>query len=95
MEAPDEGLLVLEAVQGDPADQAGIRGGDHVVRMGNVRIPLGGDVITAINGEPVTNSQQLTVYLETETQMGDTVAVTIVRDGEEQSVQVTLDERPR
>ena len=95
VEVPDEGLLVLEAVQGGPADQAGIRGGNHVVRMGNARIPLGGDVITAINGEPVTNSQQLMVYLETETQVGDTVEVTIVRGGEEQSVQVTLDERPR
>ena len=94
VEVPDEGLLVLDAVQGGPTDQAGIRGGDHVVRMGNVRIPLGGDVITAINGEPVTNSQQFTVYLETETQVGDTVEVTIVRDGEERSVQAVLGERP-
>ncbi len=34
-------------------------------------------------------------YLETETQVGDTVWVTIIRDGEEQNVQVVLAERPQ
>ena len=34
-------------------------------------------------------------YLETETQVGDTVEVTIIRDGEKQSVQVVLAERPQ
>lgn len=96
MEMPvEEGLLVLEAVRGAPADQAGIRGGDRVVRMGSVRVPVGGDIITAINGEPMTSLQELTVHLETKTRVGDTVEVTIIRDGEEQSVQVTLQERPQ
>jgi len=96
MEIPvEEGLLVIEVVPGGAADRAGIRGGDHIVRLGNVRIPLGGDIITAINGEPVTDFQELTVYLETETQVGDTIEVTIIRDGEEQNVLVTLAERPQ
>ena len=94
-EVPDEGLLVIETVPGGPADQAGIRGGDHVVLIGNVRVPLGGDVIVAVNGEKVSNAQELTVYLETETQVGDTVAVTVIRDGAEQVFQVTLAERPQ
>ncbi|RLC61312.1 MAG: 2-alkenal reductase [Chloroflexota bacterium] len=94
MEVPDEGLLVLEVVPDSPADRAGIRGGDRIVRLGNVRIPLGGDVIIAINGEPMTNIQELTVYLETQTQVGDTVEVTIIRDGKEQSIRVKLAERP-
>ncbi len=94
-EVPDEGLLVIETVPGGPADQAGIRGGDHVVLIGNVRVPLGGDVIVAVNGEKISNAQELTVYLETETQVGDTVAVTVIRDGAEQVFQVTLAERPQ
>ncbi|HHN93205.1 MAG TPA: PDZ domain-containing protein, partial [Anaerolineae bacterium] len=89
------GLLVIETVPGGPADQAGIRGGDHVVLIGNVRVPLGGDVIVAVNGEKISNAQELTVYLETETQVGDTVAVTVIRDGAEQVFQVTLAERPQ
>jgi len=95
MEIPvEEGLLVIEVVPRGGADRAGIRGGDHIVRLGNVRIPLGGDIITAINGEPVTDFQELTIYLETKTQVGDTIEVTIIRDEEEQNVLVTLAERP-
>jgi len=95
MDVPvDEGVLVIETVPGGPADQGGIRGGDRVVQIGNVLIPLGGDIITAIDGEPITDIQELNVYLETETQVGDVVEVTIIRDGNEQIVrQVTLTER--
>ena len=91
----ESGLLVLETVDGGPADEAGLEGGDRVARVGNYRIPLGGDVITAIDGEPVGSFQDLTVYLETETTIGDTVTLTVIRDGYEQSVQVTLEERPQ
>jgi S1-C subfamily serine protease len=96
MDVPvDEGLLMIEVVPGGPADRAGIRGGDRIVQLGNVQLPLGGDIVTAINGEAVDDLQELTVYLETQTQVGDTVEVTIFRGGAEQSVPVTLAERPR
>jgi S1-C subfamily serine protease len=91
--AADEGILVLRTVAGGPADQAGIQGGDQIVRLGNVRIPLGGDIITAIDGEPMTSSKEFVAYLETQTQVGDTVEVTIIRGGEERTVQATLVER--
>jgi S1-C subfamily serine protease len=91
--AADEGLLVLRVVAGGPADRAGIRGGDQIVRLGNVRIPLGGDIITAVDGQVMTSSKEFVAYLETQTQVGDTVEVTIVHGGEERTVQVTLVER--
>jgi len=95
MDVPvDEGLLVAEVVSGSPAAKAGIRGGDRVVRIGNTEVPLGGDIITAINGEPIADFQGLTVYLESETQVGDTVEATLIRDGREMTVSVTLAERP-
>ena len=95
MEIPvDEGVLVIEVVQGSPADQAGIRGGDRMVRIGRYTIPLGGDVIVSINGQPIANLKDLTVYLETETQVGQTIEVGLIRDGQEMTVQVTLAERP-
>jgi len=95
MEMPvDEGLLVTRVAPGGPADQAGIRGGDQLVRLGNVRVPLGGDILIALNGEPVTDSKELIVYLETQTQVGDAIEVTIIRGREERSIQVTLTERP-
>lgn len=91
----EEGLLVVEVVPGGPAERAGMRGGDQLVQLGNVRIPLGGDIITAINGETIADYQALTVYLETQTQVGDTVEVTIMRGSQEQKFQLTLDERPQ
>jgi S1-C subfamily serine protease len=90
----DAGLLVIEAVEGASADEAGIRGGSRVVRIGRYQIPLDGDIIIAIDGEPVNDFQELTVYLETETTVGDIVDVTIIRDGEELTVPVALGERP-
>lgn len=91
---PDTGLLVLQVVAGSPADRAGIRGGTQMVRLGGYRIPVGGDVIVALNGKPVSSSKEFIAYLETQTQVGDTITVTLMRDGREQDVQVTLAERP-
>ncbi|MGD2178692.1 MAG: trypsin-like peptidase domain-containing protein [Anaerolineae bacterium] len=90
----EKGVLVLQVVPGGPAEEAGIRGGSRIVRIGRYRVPLGGDIITAINGEPIADYQDLTVYLETETRVGDIVEVTVIRDGEEQTIEVTLEERP-
>jgi S1-C subfamily serine protease len=95
MEIPvEEGLIVLETARGGPFDQAGIRGPDQVVRVGNTRIPVGMDIVTAINDEPIPDFKELTVYLETETQVGDTVHVTLIRNGQEMTVPITLAERP-
>jgi S1-C subfamily serine protease len=95
MEIPvDRGILVLEAFENGPADTAGIQGGDRVVRIGNYRVPIGGDILTAIDGQPVENFQEMTVYLETETVVGDTVEITLIRDGETLTIPVTLEENP-
>ncbi|MGD2146404.1 MAG: trypsin-like peptidase domain-containing protein [Anaerolineae bacterium] len=97
--AVDEGVLVLEVIAGGPADRASIRGGDQIARIGRYRVPLGGDIITAVNDEPVADYQDLTVYLETQTRVGDTVTLAIIREdsggeAQEQTVSVTLAERP-
>jgi S1-C subfamily serine protease len=96
MDVPvDQGLLVVAVVPGGPAEQAGVRGGNETVQVGNVEVPLGGDIITAIDDQPVASLQDLTVYLEDRTQVGDTVTLTIARGGETQQVPVTLVERPQ
>ncbi len=90
----DAGLLVIDTVAGSPADRAGIRGGDRTVRVGRYQLPVGGDIITAINGQPVNDLQTLTVYLETKTAIGDTVQLTIYRGSRELTIPVTLGEQP-
>ncbi|MGB9880843.1 MAG: S1C family serine protease, partial [Anaerolineae bacterium] len=91
----DNGLLVTNVVSGGPADKAGIKGSSRMARLGRYQVPLDGDVITAINGQAVKNFQDLTVYLETKTNIGDTVKLTILRDGQERVVEVQIGEQPR
>jgi S1-C subfamily serine protease len=91
--AVDSGALVMKVEAGGPAAEAGILGGSRVVSIGNYQVPVGGDIIVAIDGQQVADSQDLTVYLETETTVGDTVELTIVRDGVQQVVQVVLGEQ--
>ncbi len=92
VQLPDQGLLIADLVMNGPAAQAGLRGPDRLVRVGNVNLPLGGDVIIAINDQPIMTSQDLIVYLETQTQVGETVQVKVLRDGREQVLPVTLAE---
>jgi S1-C subfamily serine protease len=91
----DSGLLVLDTAAGGPAERAGIRGGNRIVRVGRYQFPEGGDVIVALDGQPVDDLQTLTVYLETETNIGDTVDLTIRRGDQELTVPLTLEEQPR
>jgi S1-C subfamily serine protease len=91
----ESGLLVVEVVPGAPAAAAGIRAGDRLVNIGNARIPVGGDIITAIDGKPLSSLQDLTIYLDEEKQVGDQVELTVVRDGRETTMSLTLAERPQ
>jgi serine protease Do len=65
-----------------------------VVRFGRFNIPLGGDILVAIDDQSIQTSQDLNLYLDTRTQVGQTVRVTVIRDGGEQTFDVTLVERP-
>ncbi len=91
----ESGLLVVEIVPGAPAEAAGIRAGERLVNIGNARIPVGGDIVTAIDGKAVSTVQDLTIYLDEERQVGDQVELTVVRGGQETTVAVTLAERPQ
>ncbi len=90
----EQGVLVLEVVSGSPAATAGVRGGDRMVRLGTDTMRVGGDIITAIDGHPVGTGQDVTLYLDANTKVGDTVELTVVRDGRELTISVTLGELP-
>ncbi len=88
------GVLIQEVVPNGPAARAGLRGGTREVQVRGASILLGGDIITAIDGHPVSSFDELVSYLVNHTEAGQTVTLTILRDGQEQQVQVTLGERP-
>lgn len=90
----ERGLMVAQLYRGGPAHQAGLRSATREVQIGNAIVPIGGDILTAVNGLTLKRSEELAVYLETRTQVGQTVELTIIRDGQEMKVPVTLAERP-
>jgi S1-C subfamily serine protease len=87
-----KGVLVIEST--GPAQQAGIRGGTHTVVISGQAFPAGGDIIIAIDGLSVSTSGELRAYIENNKHPGDTVRVSILRDGQTQDVVVTLGDRP-
>ncbi|NPA91873.1 MAG: PDZ domain-containing protein [Chloroflexi bacterium] len=88
------GVLIEGVIQGSPADKAGLRGSYKPIRIGQEEVLIGGDVILAFDGKPVTSIEDLLQYLE-ERKPGDTVTLTIWRNGEKMDVKVTLGERPK
>ena len=96
MEVPvDQGLLIIETAPSSPAEQAGLRGGQQRVRIGQLVMPVGGDILAAINGVPIATDRDLVRFLDVQTRVGQTITVTIWRDGREQTLSVKLGERPR
>jgi S1-C subfamily serine protease len=89
-----QGVLIIEVTEGSPADQAGLRGANANVTIDGQTVPIGGDVITGIDGVATRRMTDLVVYMERNTSPGDSVFFEIIRDDEERSVEVTLGERP-
>jgi S1-C subfamily serine protease len=89
----DTGALVAEVVEGGPADEAGVRGGDQKVKFQGINIDAGGDVITAVNGEELVGETDLPRIISL-LDPGETVELDVIRDGSEEQIDVTLGERP-
>jgi S1-C subfamily serine protease len=89
-----EGVMIDQITGGSGAAMAGLRGGDETVDFRGAEIMLGGDIITAIDGIPIRNFDELLGYLVSNTSVGQEVIVTIYRDGERLDVPVELSARP-
>jgi len=91
----ERGVQVVEVTPGGPADKAGLKGGSgRTVKFKGVEIEAGGDIILRIDDQPVRKFDDLLVYLMRHTEAGQTVTLTILRDGKEMQVTVTLGKRP-
>ncbi len=89
------GALIIEVVSGSPADKAGLHGSSKETRVLGVPEKVGGDVITAVDGHRVTKMDDLLVYLEEHRSPGDTIDLTVLRDGKEKHISLTLGKRPK
>jgi S1-C subfamily serine protease len=101
--ADARGAYVMGVLQGGPADTADLRSGtvDSDVLLGTdgfgrpAYLQRGGDLITAIDGQPVTSMADVLIYMEERTSPGQKVRLTVLRAGSQpRSLEVVLGERP-
>jgi serine protease Do len=96
MNLPDQtrGALVVTVTAGGPADNAGLQPSNTTVTINGVQGTVGGDIITAIDGQSINSMSDLIAYLAIHTEVGQQVSLTILRNGQTQTVNLTLGSRP-
>ena len=87
----DAGVLIQKVIPGGAADRAGLRGGNEQAYVGNTPIMLGGDLIIAIDGEQITDPQDISAVMDRH-QAGDTITVTILRGRRQMNIKLVLGE---
>lgn len=85
------GAYVSSVVEGGPADLAGIQGGTQPSSVQGLY--KGGDLIIAVDGQPIKDFSELMSYLVVNKDPGDTITFTIIRRGETMDVDVVLGQR--
>jgi S1-C subfamily serine protease len=88
-----EGVIVQSVIKGGPADKAGIEGGHTTATIEGAEVSLGGDVITEVNGKKVAGMDEI-VEIVNEATPGESLELTILRDGSTKTATVTLGNRP-
>jgi S1-C subfamily serine protease len=89
--AADYGVLIQKVISGGAAERAGLHGGNEQAYVGNTPIMLGGDLIVAIDGQQITDPQDISVIMDKH-QAGDTISITVLRGRRQMTVKLTLGE---
>ncbi len=89
--ASGSGLLIIRVTPGGAAEHAGLRGGSERAYLGNMPIMVGGDLIVAVDGQPVQDQRDLAQMMNNH-RAGDTIKVTVYRGKRKMDVDVTLGE---
>jgi S1-C subfamily serine protease len=88
------GWLIAQVTSGGPADTAGLRAGTTLVQVDGTFVIIGGDIIIAINGTRIRNTDDISTYLEEYTLPGQTINLTVVRNDETLTLPLTLGTLP-
>src|SRR4030066_1876770 len=89
----EQGAYVSTLTEGGPALAAGLIGTSETITQDGRSVEIGGDVITAIDGQAVKTFDDMLVYLSLQTFPGQEVTLTILRHGEYQDVKLELGTR--
>ncbi len=90
----DRGLLIAQVQRGATADLAGVRGATQRLLVRGGYLLVGGDILTAVDDRPITTRDQLTIYLENNKRVGESVTLSIIRDGQPLTLTARLTARP-
>ncbi len=88
-----KGVLVTSIEKDGPADKAGLQGGDKPLKVNGSEIMVGGDIVTAYDGDSIESIRDLRNKI-LRASPGDEVTLTILRDGSEKELKLTLAARP-
>jgi len=94
LDADQQGALIVAIVPGGPADQAELRGSSQDLTINGQPFRVGGDVITAIDGQAIDNFEDLVAFLARNTEVGQQVTLSILRAGQTQTTTLELAARP-
>jgi S1-C subfamily serine protease len=89
----EEGVLVQQVEEGGPAAEAGIQGASTAATVEGQEFGLGGDIITAVNGEAIASTEDLIEKIE-DGHPGETVELSVIQEEKTATVSVKLAERP-
>jgi S1-C subfamily serine protease len=87
------GAYIDEVIPDSPADDAGLQGSTGTTQLRGLQVPVGGDVIVEVDGQPIQDFADLLVEVAFR-QPGDSMQVTILRDGQRRQLTVNLEARP-
>ena len=88
------GFLIVDIVEGSPAEKAGLKGSEEIREVDGVEYLLGGDVILSVDGKIVRQIDDILIHLQRYKAVGDEMVLEVLRDGRVTNFVVELDERP-
>jgi len=95
LNSDQRGVLVIEVTSGSPAEKAGLKSGNTQTSIQGQQVNVGGDVIVAIDGQPVKTFEDVVAYLAGHTTVGQKITLSVLRQGNEEAVQLSLAARPQ
>jgi S1-C subfamily serine protease len=90
----NKGAYIADITKGGPAEKAGLHGSDKQVKVNRREIEIGGDVIVAIDDQPIESFDDLLVYVAMQTKPKQDIKLTVIRDGKIKELTLTLGIRP-
>ena len=88
------GAYIAGIAPGGPAEKAGLVGASEEATVDGRQVLTGGDVITKIDDQEVKTFDDLLIYIALQTEPGQEVELTVLRDGEPQNITLALEARP-